>query len=264
MVEQSDLIISVQGPVGTITLNRPSARNSMTPQMLEGIQTVVDAFNADESVRVIVVTGTGKFFCGGRDLLGLIDTSPQSRPHMVYEKLWTSNKPVVGAINGPAVGAGAGIMFAADIRVMCEGAFVSFPEVNMGILPAIVSGYVAPQLGPYLTQSLMLTGEQLSAERCLHHGLVSKVVAPDAMKSAVDYYVSLLLKSPKDAHAGVKRLVRLVNYCGEYHTEAMDGLVTEFKSMMQSSLFAYGRAAFKGKRPADWNEYYRRHTKSKL
>lgn len=263
MSDADDLIISVAGPVATITFNRPKQGNSITSPMMQKLLQGLDDLNNNAAVRVIVLTANGKHFCTGMDLKGGLDVS-QSKPYTPFEKLWSSPKPVIGVINGPALGGGVGIMFATDIRIMASDAFIAFPEVQLGIYPALISGYIAPQLGPYLTQSLMLTGEPLSAERCLHHGLVSAVTPPSELQKSLDHYVALLLKAPKDAHSGVKRLVRLVSYCGEYHTEAMDGLVTEFQTMMRSPAIRHGMKTVKEtKKYPDWGKFYEEQQQKK-
>ena len=259
-----DLLVSVKGPVGTIAFNRPQQGNSITAPMMQGLLNALEDMNQRPDVRVIVLTATGKYFCSGMDLKGGGADLMRSKPYAPFEKVWSSNKPVIGAIGGSALGGGVGMMFATDIRVMAAGTFISFPEVQLGIYPALISGYIAPQLGPYMTQSLMLTGEQCPAERLLQLGVVSKVVPPDQLQSAVDHYVNLLLRGPTEAHSGVKRLVRLVNYCGEYHTEAMDGLVTEFSTMMRSPAIRHGMKTFQEtKKYPDWAKFYDERSKPK-
>jgi methylglutaconyl-CoA hydratase len=257
MAASTDLLVSVKGPVGTIAFNRPQHGNSITGPMMQQLLAALDQMNNRPDVRVIVLTATGKYFCSGMDLKGMGVDLAQSKPYAPFEKLWSSPKPVIGAIGGSALGGGVGIMFATDIRVMAAGTTISFPEVRLGIYPALISGYIAPQLGPYMTQSLMLTGEPCSAERLLQLGAVSAVVPPDQLAAAVDRYVQLLLQAPTAAHSGVKRLVRLVNYCGEYHTEAMDGLVAEFGTMMRSPAMRHGMKTFQEtKKYPDWDKFY--------
>jgi methylglutaconyl-CoA hydratase len=256
-MSSGDLLVSVKGPIGTITLNRPDQGNSITGPMMAQLLAALDDMNQRPDVRVIVLTAAGKYFCSGMDLKGVGIDAAQAKPYVPFERLWSSKKPVIGAIQGPALGGGVGMMFATDIRVMAAGATISFPEVRLGIYPALISGYIAPQLGPYMTQALMLTGEPCSAERLLQLGAVSKVVPAAEMQAAVDHYTALLLRAPTDAHSGVKRLVRLVNYCGEYHTEVMDGLVQEFGAMMRSPAIRHGMKSFQEtKKYPDWDKFY--------
>jgi methylglutaconyl-CoA hydratase len=191
------------------------------------------------------------------DLKGGANDVANEKPFAMFEKIWSSRIPVIGAMNGPALGGGVGLMFATDIRIVTKDFYIAFPEVKLGIYPALISGYIAPQLGPYLTQALMLTGEPFPAEKLLHHGVVSSVVDTDQLSAAVGSQIQQLLRSPVAAHAGVKRVVRLVNYCGEYHGEAMQGLAAEFLTMMRTPEAKHGLATFaKEKKYPDWDSYY--------
>lgn len=245
--------------VATITLNRPAAGNAITPAMGTRLIELLKQLNADrDDVRVIILTGSGKFFCTGMDLRGGGPSAATlAAPFAPFEAVWASTKPVVARVNGPALGGGVGFLFACDIRVAVDTAYIAFPEAALGIYPALISGYIAPQLGPYLTQSLMMTGEKFTSQQLLAAGQVSRVATPAELDKTVADIVGRLLTAPKHAHAGVKRIVRLVNYCGAYHDEAMDALVTEFQAMMRSEEARHGLKTFAlTKEKPNWSEWY--------
>lgn len=256
MAEQ-EVLFEVKGPVATITLNRPNQGNALTPDMLNRVIDLFKRANDDEPlVRCIVLTGKGKFFCTGMDLRKASATA-RTKPHLGFDTIWASKKPVVLAMNGPALGGGVGIMFCTDYRVITTDCFIQFPEVQLGIYPALISGYIAPQMGPYLTQQLMMTGEKFQAADLLASRLVAQVVDPEKLEEGVQKGLQLLLRNSPAAQAGVKRLVKLVNYGADQHEDVMSELQSEFQAMMRSKEAAYGRKIFgETRRPPDWNAYY--------
>lgn len=265
--EQPPLLCTISGPVATLVLNRPAQHNSANAAMLELLVTWLRDLNgpSHREVRVIVLTGNGRYFCTGMDLRqGAADASAgrgglgAARPYGAFEALWRSPKPVVCALNGPAIAGGAGLLFATDVRIATDECFVSFPEVFRGIYPALISGYIAPQLGAYRTQALMLTGARMSAAELLAAGVVSHVVAPKDLAMRTAEVVLSLLKGPSNAHAGVKRVVRLAAYGGDNgHQEVMDGLVGEFTQMMAAPEARHGMRTFaKTKEAPNWEEFY--------
>ena len=254
----SQILRSVIKGVGSITLNRPEHGNAITASMMQELFASLDDFQGNPEVRVITITGAGKYFCTGMDLKGNDVDFSKTKPYAPFEKIWGSTKPVIGIINGPALGGGVGIMFSCDIRVMAKDAHIAFPEVSLGIFPALISGYIAPQLGPYLTQSLMLTGQAMTALELLNHGVVTSVaIDKEELAVHVASIVAKLMSGPVSSHAGVKRLIRLINYCGEYHVEVMDALVQEFQAMMRSPEARFGMKSFGAKKEKpDWTQFY--------
>ena len=285
------VLLDVKGPVATLTLSKPA----ITPDMGKQLLTYINLPNRSpkfDSVRVIVLTGTGKYFCTGMDLTAApkkaggsavggvgeaaakggptkagAPTGGSTKPYGMFEDLWSSAKPVIAAVNGPCLGGGVGLLYCCDLRVMTSSSFIKFPEAALGIFPALISGYIVPQLGPYLTQQLMMTGEAYSAEQLLNKGQITKVVPSVAeLPVAVAAIVSRLLSAPKTSHAGVKRIVKTVGYQGEYHDEAMSALLQEFGGMMRSEEARYGMKVFRTeKKHPNWDEYYKnKKQKSKL
>jgi enoyl-CoA hydratase/carnithine racemase len=261
---------AVSGPVARLTLGRPAITMTMAKELLHHL-TVLNG-PQHNGVRVIVLTGSGKFFCTGMDLtaaptqqgsaaggVGEAASNKSFKPYQLFESVWSSPKPVVGVLNGPALGGGVGLLYACDVRVALKGSFIKFPEAALGIFPALISGYIAPQLGPYLTQSLMMTGQEFSADQLLAAGQITAVAdSADQLKEVTTKIVGQLLSAPKGSHAGVKRIVRLICYQGEYHQEAMDSLLSEFGMMMRSAEARHGMKVFRTeKKTPDWEAYYK-------
>ena len=184
----AELLIEDRGAVRTLTMNRPEKRNALnnalTGALLEGLRTA----DADDAVHAIVLTGAGPGFCAGADLSEFKDLVADNQPlverraqltmslHEIFPRL---TKPVITAINGAAMGGGAGLALAGDIALMAESAKLGYPEVKHGIVAAIVMPNLVRQIGRKSAFELLATGRTIGAHRALELGMVNRVV-PDA------------------------------------------------------------------------------------
>lgn len=181
------LFMEDRGAVRLLTMSRPEKRNALNTELTRALLEALRAADADESVGCVVLTGAGQGFCAGADLSefrGLAD--PQAAEaraeltmqlHLVFSRV---RKPVVTAINGAAMGGGAGIAIAGDMAFMAEGAKLGYPETRHGIVAAIVLGNLVRQVGRKCAFELVATGEPIDARRALALGMVNRVV-PDAL-----------------------------------------------------------------------------------
>ncbi len=183
-----ELLTEDRGAVRILTMNRPEKRNALnnalTAALLEGLR----AADADDAVNAIVLTGAGPGFCAGADLAEFKDLTAENQPlverraqltmslHEIFPRL---TKPVVTAINGAAMGGGAGLALAADLALMAESAKLGYPEVKHGIVAAIVMPNLVRQVGRKAAFELLATGQPVGARRALELGMVNRVV-PDA------------------------------------------------------------------------------------
>jgi enoyl-CoA hydratase/carnithine racemase len=179
-----NLLVEDKDAVRILTLNRPDKRNALdtdlSRQLLEAMRTA----DADDSVRCIVVTGAGPAFCAGADLSefkGLKDPkAAEARAeltmqlHLAFSKMVT---PVVTAINGPAMGGGAGLALAGDMAVMADSAKIGYPEAKHGIVAAIVMANLVRQVGRKAAFELVALSEPIGARRALELGMVNRVVS---------------------------------------------------------------------------------------
>jgi len=183
-----ELLIEDRGNVRVLTMNRPEKRNALnnalTAALLEGLR----AADADEAVNCIVLTGAGPAFCAGADLGEFKDLTEVNQPLVarraeltmrLHEAFSRLSKPVVTAINGPAMGGGAGLALAGDLALMAASAKLGYPEVKHGIVAAIVMPNLVRQVGRKAAFELLATGRAIGAARALELGLVNRVV-PDA------------------------------------------------------------------------------------
>lgn len=171
-----------------LTMNRPEKRNALNTALTQALLDALRAADADDAVRCVVLTGAGQGFCAGADLAEFKDLTPD-RQHLVEARAEltmqlhlafpTLAKPVVTAINGAAMGGGAGLAIAGDLAVMAEDAALGYPETTHGIVAAIVMANLVRQAGRKAAFELVALGEPVSAQRALALGLVNRV-APRA------------------------------------------------------------------------------------
>ena len=184
---------AVDGPVATITLNRPDKLNAYTAVMGAEIAAAIGEANADDAVRAIILTGAGRGFCAGADISGGAESFGAAGPNFAAPDrprdgagfvgaLFDSAKPTIAAINGPAVGVGITLTLPCDIRIAADTAKIGFVFARRGLVPEAGSAWFLPQLVG-LPQALRwcLSGRVFDAAEALAGGLVSEVLAPDAL-----------------------------------------------------------------------------------
>jgi len=186
----SELLIDNRSGVRILTMNRPEKRNALNLALSEALLAGLRAAEQDESVRAIVLTGAGPAFCAGADLAEFKDLTPENAPlverraaltmdlHAVFSRL---SKPVVTAINGSAMGGGAGLALAGDVALMSSTAKLGYPEVKHGIVAAIVMANLVRNVGRKVAFELVAGGEPVDAERACALGMVNRVTAPERL-----------------------------------------------------------------------------------
>jgi enoyl-CoA hydratase/carnithine racemase len=207
------LLVEDRGPVRTLTMNRPEKRNALNTELTQALLDALHAADKDERVHCIVLTGAGAGFCAGADLAefkGLQDPQAAERRaeltmqlHLVFSRI---SKPVVNALNGAAMGGGAGLALAADMALMAEGAKLGYPEAKHGIVAAIVMANLVRQIGRKAAFELVSLGEPVDAARALQLGMVYLVVPPASLMSAALQIAEKLAAIARPAMAETKRL----------------------------------------------------------
>ncbi len=183
----STLLTDDRGRVRILTMNRPEKRNALNTDLTRALLEGLRGADAAETVGCVVLTGAGRGFCAGADLAEFKDLTPEQQPlvearaeltmqlHLAFARM---AKPVVTAINGAAMGGGAGLAIAGDLAVMAEGATLGYPETKHGIVAAIVMANLVRQAGRKAAFELVGLGEAVHAPRALALGLVNRVVPP--------------------------------------------------------------------------------------
>ena len=207
------LRIESKGAIRILTLNRPEKRNALDTALSRALLESLRTADADETVRCVVLTGAGPAFCAGADLAelkGLRD--PQAAEmraeltmqlHLAFSKMVT---PVVTAINGAAMGGGAGLAIAGDLAVMAQDAKLGYPETKHGIVAAIVMANLVRQVGRKAAFELVALGEPIGAKRALALGMVNRVVAKARLMKTALAFATQLAAVNKQAMAQTKRL----------------------------------------------------------
>ena len=211
----SELLTEDRGGVRVLTMNRPDKRNALNHALTQALLTALHAAEADEGVRSIVLTGAGPAFCAGADLTEFKELTPdkahlvESRAeltmklHGVFSRL---SKPVVTAINGAAMGGGAGLALAGDIALMASTAKLGYPEVKHGIVAAIVMANLVRNVGRKAAFELVAAGEPVDAARACALGLVNRVTPPEKLLEEAVALAQKFAAVERDAMAATKQL----------------------------------------------------------
>ncbi len=192
-MDYEDLLLDKEGHIATITLNNPAKLNALSSKMRRSLPLAIDEIAKDDEVRVVIVTGAGRGFCSGADVTELRarsdDTTEVSR-HALLQVLAGDmanafpmlNKPVIGAINGPAVGGGFGLALSCDIRIASETARFSVAQVARALVPDYGLTFFLPNIvGLSRALELMFTAKLIDAAEAERLGIVSRVVPPDEL-----------------------------------------------------------------------------------
>ena len=216
MDEQNDesLIWETRGHVAILTLNRPKAMNSFDMDLMAEHRRRLEEFEADDELRVLIYTGTGRAFSAGIDIKKAPDflyLDPKVRTrYWVTPNSMKINKPTIAAVNGYALGGGFELAMGCDIRVAAESARLGLTEVKLGALPGGGGTQWLPRLiGMGDAMLMMLTGEAVSAEEALRLRLVQKVVADDALMAEALRIAEAIADNGKSAVRLVKEVAML-------------------------------------------------------
>ena len=206
---------SAAAGVARITLNRPEKRNAITSEMMTALSEVLQRGAADSAVRVLLIRGAGKDFCAGLDLSEELKSAEDAETSLasarrlgdLYIAMRRHPKPVISAVQGRALGGGAGIATASDLILAAESAQFGYPEVKLGFIPAIVATMLRRAVNERQAMELALTGEPLNAPRAYAIGLINCVFPDAEFDSEVERYVAALAESSATALSLSKALL---------------------------------------------------------
>ncbi len=244
-----------------IELNRPDTMNAWDKQFGEELRAAVEEAAADDSVRSVTITGAGRGFSSGADLKAGFDPTPEGHPdvmtalteryHPIIATVREMPKPVLAAVNGPAVGIGCSLALACDLILAKESAYFLLAFVNIGLVPDGGSSLLVPsRVGYTRAAEMAMLGERVPALKALEWGLINRVAADDVFDAEVDALAERLATGPTASYAGSKRQLNAWIYRGmeeQLHLEA-----TIQQEMAASGDFLEGVQAFLGKRPPEF------------
>lgn len=241
--------------VAWLTLDRPDALNAWTVRLGEELSRALDEAIADRGVRAIVLTGAGRAFSSGADLRSGLDGGGAPDVgglltrvyHPLILRVRTAPKPVIAAVNGPAVGIGCSLALAADLIVAARSAYFLMAFVNIGLgLDGGASQTLVARAGHARAFEIAYLGERIDAERALAWGLINDVVDDERLEGAVTELASRLAAGPPGSYAAIKRTINHHAYADFKTLLELEAEVQQER--VQSSDFAEGMLAFLQKR----------------
>ena len=211
------LLVRRDGPIEHLTLNRPDVRNAFNEEMIGELSEWAVSRHADLRVRAAVLRGAGPVFSAGGDLAWMAKTVDYTREQnlrdaealaRMYSRLDTLPFPLVGCVQGAALGGGSGLAAVCDVVIAARDAVFGFTEVRLGIVPAVISPFVVAKIGQSAARELFLTGARFSADRAREIGLAHAVVDPVALDDEVRRVLDGILACGPEAVAAAKALIR--------------------------------------------------------
>jgi 2-(1,2-epoxy-1,2-dihydrophenyl)acetyl-CoA isomerase len=260
MADLETVNVRREGAAATLELNRPETLNAWNAQLGRDLLAAITGVAEDDAVRAVVITGAGRAFSAGadlRDLSGREERTPEGHPdvrrvlteryHPIITTIRTMPKPVVAAVNGPAVGIGLSLALAADLVVAAESAYLLLAFVNIGLVPDGGSSLFIPaRVGFARASEMAMLGERIPAAKALDWGLVNRVVADDAFAAEVAALRDRLAAGPTRSYAGSKRQLNHWLYARMEEQLELEADIQQ--EMAGSPDFAEGVAAFVEKR----------------
>jgi methylglutaconyl-CoA hydratase len=212
------ILTANEGPIRTITLNRPERRNAMTPEMQSEL--IAAMHDADANCRVLVFRGAGDAFCSGLDLTVLSTmknksadqhTADAERTATLFRTLYELPIPTIAAVHGPAIAGGTGLATLCDFTLAVPTAKFGYTEARIGFVPAIVSAFLTLQIGDKRSRDLLLTGRIFDTTEAQRLGLVNEIVEPDLLTARVNALAESLIANSPTSLAATKRLLAAQN-----------------------------------------------------
>ena len=258
-MSESAVLYTAEGGVATLTMNRPQVLNALNDDLLSGLRESLARAKADAEVRAVLLTGAGKGFCAGADLAagstrkGPYDVSQglRERYHPIILAMRQFPKPIVGAVNGAAAGAGMSIALACDIVLAGESASFLQAFTRIGLVPDCGSTWFLPRIvGDVRARALVMLADKIGAADALRYGLVWQVIADDQLLAEAHAIATRLARMPTRAYDLIKQSLAVSSGNGL-------GEQLEVEARLQAEAMATedhreGVAAFLAKRPAQF------------
>ncbi len=248
-----------EGGIAILEMNRPDRRNALSGELVEGLHAALGEAEADDAVRVIVLTGRGKAFCAGGDLAGgltgdgvLDGERLRSRYGAVLAMLPRLSKPVIAALNGHALGGGLGLAMACDLVVVDAAARLGTPEVKVGLFPLVITAVLQRNVPRKALLEMMMLGSRVDAARALELGMVNRV-APEGESLAVALELAGQLAARSRAVLGLgKRSFHRV--ADLFYGDALAYLNGRLTVNLMLEDAGEGIGAFLQRRPPEWKD----------
>jgi methylglutaconyl-CoA hydratase len=257
-LDYATIVLEDRNSIRTITLNRPEQRNAMTPEMQTELMHVLEDTAASD-IRVLVLTGAGDAFCSGLDLSVLQSMNDKTaaehradaeRIARLFLMLYEMPMPTIAAVHGPAIAGGAGLATICDFTLATPASKFGFSEARIGFVPALVSAFLALQIGGKHSREMLLSGRIIDATEAHRMGLVNEVVGPEELKQRVQFLAETLIANSPQSLKATKRLIASQNQ--QWLTAAFAQALEASTLSRETADFHEGIAAFLEKRKPVW------------
>ncbi len=256
----SSLLVADQGPIRTLTLNRPDRRNALTPELQQALIDALEAAAATRTVQLVILTGAGSSFCAGLDLESLKAMRGQSPAELeadaariarMFHTLYELPIPTIAAVNGHAIAGGAGLATLCDFTLAVPTASFAYTEARIGFIPALVSAYLVLQIGEKRARDLLLTARMVPAEEACRLGLVTEVVPAESLATRTQSLATALLANSPASLRATKQLLKEQNR--SWLDQALRAATHANAQIRSTPDFHEGVAAFLEKRKPLWS-----------
>lgn len=211
-------LVEFRDSIATLTLNRPAARNALSIELLGALHARLDEIESSDSTRVLILTGEGKAFCAGMDLKAVMG-DPASPPRLLNSladfalRLRRLPSVVIASVNGAAIGGGCGLTCVCDFCITHADSKMGFPEVDLGVCPAVVAPWLVRKIGPGLARTVLLRGGIMSGRDAFNLGIVSQIVETrDELDAAVDQLAQRIASGGPSALSATKSLLNELDH----------------------------------------------------
>lgn len=254
------ILVAEDHSIRTIALNRPERRNAMTPEMQAELIAAFEEAAASDC-RVVVLTGAGDAFCSGLDLTALQSMHNKSeadyrvdaeRISRLFRTLYELPKPTIAAVHGPAIAGGCGLATICDFTLATPAAKFGYTEVRIGFAPALVSAFLALQIGGKHSRDLLLSGRILDAAQAMQIGLINEIVTQQELTTRVHALAGQLIANSPQSLAATKALLRAQNKA--WLDAALNEAMQTNAHARETEDFQEGIAAFLEKRKPAWTK----------
>jgi enoyl-CoA hydratase/carnithine racemase len=260
--EGRGLDVRVDGVSGTIVLRRPDRRNALSRNLTRQLMEALEDLHQQRTVRAVILTGAGTAFCAGSDLNELLESRESQTVHAqwftdvsalrdLFLALLRFPKPVIAAVNGPALGTGMGLVAACDLAISCPEAAFGFPESLRGLTAGIAVPLLTFRVGAGRASQVLLRGDPISADDAYRIGLVQELVPHDLLWARSHELAAQIARLAPESVALTKRVLN--ETVGEHLATQLSAAAAATATARTTEVSEEGIRAFLEKRPPDWN-----------
>ena len=244
-----------------IILNRPNVHNAMNEQLLKELTSCFKELSTDKKTRALILTGNGKSFSAGADLNWMKSMVNYSKEENIkdskllldlFETIYNCPKPVIGYINGHAFGGGVGLVAVCDITIAPPDIKFAFSEVNLGIIPSVISTYIVRRIGISNMRRLFITGERFDSNYAKKIGLIDYLIPNEEIENEIQKYIKIIKSSGPNAIIEIKKLIN--KYENLEIEDYKKYTVEKIAELRISEEGQEGINAFLEKRKSKWSE----------